>query len=78
MEEMIRLKDVSSVVGLPIILKIGGVEAVKDVYNGLSLGVKGLIAPMDNLMSASDNQLDFIFCSYGYGSINNTESIKVV
>ncbi|EKD23529.1 MAG: hypothetical protein ACD_81C00223G0004 [uncultured bacterium] len=46
MEEMMRLKDVTSAVGLPIILKIGGVEAVTDVYNALSLGVKGLIAPM--------------------------------
>lgn len=46
MEEMMRLKDVTTFVGLPIILKIGGVEAVTDVYNALSIGVKGLIAPM--------------------------------
>ncbi len=46
MEEMMRLKDVTTFVGLPIILKTGGVEAVTDVYNALSIGVKGLIAPM--------------------------------
>lgn len=46
MEEMMRLKDITSFVGLPIILKIGGVEAVSDVYNALSIGVKGIIAPM--------------------------------
>jgi 4-hydroxy-2-oxoheptanedioate aldolase len=46
MEEMMRLKDITSQVGLPIILKIGGVEAVTDVYNALALGVKGCIAPM--------------------------------
>ncbi|MBF0416723.1 MAG: citrate lyase beta subunit [Magnetococcales bacterium] len=46
MEEMMRLKDVTSRVGLPIIMKIGGVEAVTDVYNALSIGVKGIIAPM--------------------------------
>lgn len=46
MEEMMRLKDVTTAVGLPIILKIGGVEAVTDIYNGLSIGVKGIIAPM--------------------------------
>jgi hypothetical protein len=46
MEEMMRLKDITSYVNLPIILKIGGVEAVTDVYNALSLGVKGCIAPM--------------------------------
>ncbi|MDD5110453.1 MAG: aldolase/citrate lyase family protein [Patescibacteria group bacterium] len=46
MEEMMRLKDVTAAAGLPIILKIGGVEAVTDIYNALSIGVKGIIAPM--------------------------------
>jgi len=46
MEEMMRLKDVTTTVGLPIILKIGGVEAVTDVYNALAIGVKGIVAPM--------------------------------
>ncbi len=45
-EEMMRLKDVTSSVNLPIILKIGGAEAVTDIYNGIILGVEGLIAPM--------------------------------
>jgi len=45
-EEMMRLKDVTSKVELPIILKIGGVEAITDIYNALSIGVKGVIAPM--------------------------------
>jgi 2-keto-3-deoxy-L-rhamnonate aldolase RhmA len=45
-EEMMRLKDVTSKVELPIILKIGGVEAITDIYNALSIGVKGIIAPM--------------------------------
>ncbi|HNX03525.1 MAG TPA: aldolase/citrate lyase family protein [Candidatus Cloacimonas sp.] len=46
MEELMRLKDLTSSVGLPIILKIGGAEAVTDIYNALSIGVKGIIAPM--------------------------------
>jgi hypothetical protein len=45
-EEMMRLKDITSAVNLPIILKIGGAEAVTDIYNGIILGVEGLIAPM--------------------------------
>lgn len=45
-DELMRLKDVTSRVDLPIILKIGGVEAVTDMYSGLTLGVKGIIAPM--------------------------------
>jgi len=46
MEEMMRLKDVTSKLDLPIILKIGGVEAVTDMFNALSIGVTGIIAPM--------------------------------
>ena len=44
--ELMRLKDIADAVGLPIILKIGGCEAVTDIYEALSLGAKGIIAPM--------------------------------
>jgi len=60
MEELMRLKDVTSKVGLPIILKIGGVEAVTDIYNGLSIGVKGLIAPMAETKYALSKFTDLI------------------
>lgn len=46
MEELMRLKDVISQVNLPLIIKVGGVEAVTDVYNSLALGAKAIIAPM--------------------------------
>lgn len=59
-EELMRLKDVTSQVGLPIILKIGGVEAVTDVYNALSLGVKGIIAPMAETKYALSKFTDLI------------------
>jgi 2-keto-3-deoxy-L-rhamnonate aldolase RhmA len=45
-DELMRLKDVVSKVDLPIIMKIGGVEAVTDIYNAITLGVKGIVAPM--------------------------------
>ncbi len=60
MEEMMRLKDVTSSVGLPIILKIGGVEAVTDVYNALSIGVKGIVAPMAETPFALSKYLNLI------------------
>ena len=44
--ELMRLKDITSKVDLPIILKIGGCEAVTDMYEALSIGVKGIVAPM--------------------------------
>ncbi len=46
MVELMRLKDLTSGLGLPIIMKIGGVESVTDVYNCLEIGVASIIAPM--------------------------------
>ena len=46
MSELMRLKDITSQVGLPIIMKIGGVESVTDMYNCLQIGVASVIAPM--------------------------------
>lgn len=60
MEEMMRLKDVTTAVGLPIILKIGGVEAVTDVYNALAIGVKGIVAPMAETPFALSKYLNLI------------------
>lgn len=45
-DELMRLKDVASKIDLPIIIKIGGVEAITDIYNAITLGVGGIIAPM--------------------------------
>lgn len=59
-EELMRLKDVTNAVNLPIIIKIGGVEAVTDVYNGLSLGVKGIVAPMAETKYAISKFTDLI------------------
>jgi len=60
MEEMMRLKDVTAKVELPIILKIGGVEAVTDIYNALSIGVKGIIAPMVETPFAMSKYLNMV------------------
>ncbi len=45
-DELMRLKDVVSKVDLPIVMKIGGVEALTDIYNAITLGVGGIVAPM--------------------------------
>jgi len=59
-EELMRLKDVTSKVDLPIILKIGGVEAVTDVYNAITLGVGGIVAPMAETSFAVNKFLNLI------------------
>ena len=59
-DELMRLKDVANKLDLPIILKIGGVEAVTDIYNALALGVKGIIAPMAETAFAAGKFLNAI------------------
>jgi phosphoglycolate phosphatase len=43
-----------------------------DIVSGIVIGDS-----IDDFRSAVDNQLDFIYCSYGYGFIQNTKGIKV-
>jgi 4-hydroxy-2-oxoheptanedioate aldolase len=45
-EEAMRLKEVSMKAGLGLTLKIGGCEALKDMFDGGSLGTEHLVAPM--------------------------------
>jgi 4-hydroxy-2-oxoheptanedioate aldolase len=45
-EEAMRLKEVSLRAGLELSIKIGGCEAIKDMFDAASLGTKNIIAPM--------------------------------
>ena len=58
--ELCRLKDVISKVDLPLILKIGGVEAITDKYEALTIGAKGIVAPMAETAYALSKFLDGI------------------
>jgi 4-hydroxy-2-oxoheptanedioate aldolase len=58
--ELMRLKDVADQVGIPIIIKIGGVEAVTDMYEALSLGARGIVAPMTETAFSTSKFLDAI------------------
>lgn len=46
LEEALRLKDVVSRVGLDLTIKIGGCEAIKDMYDAKLIGVDSIVAPM--------------------------------
>jgi 4-hydroxy-2-oxoheptanedioate aldolase len=46
MEEAMRLKEVSLKANLGLNLKIGGCEAIKDMFDAISLGAERIIAPM--------------------------------
>lgn len=46
LEEAMRLKEVSLKAGLGLSLKVGGCEAIKDMFEAASLGTEHLVAPM--------------------------------
>lgn len=46
LNEIMRLKDIASQAGLGLVLKIGGCEAITDIFHAKHIGVTGLIAPM--------------------------------
>jgi 4-hydroxy-2-oxoheptanedioate aldolase len=46
MEEALRLKEVITKAGLDLTIKIGGCEALKDMYDARSIGVTRIVAPM--------------------------------
>lgn len=46
MEEALRLKEVITRAGLNLTIKIGGCEALKDMYDARVIGVNSIVAPM--------------------------------
>lgn len=46
MEEALRLKEVVTKAGLDLTIKIGGCEAICDMYDARSIGVTRIVAPM--------------------------------
>jgi len=45
-EDVVRLRAITAALDIKLYLKIGGVEAVRDVKDGMHIGVDGFIAPM--------------------------------
>ena len=45
-EEAMRLKEVSAVAGVSLTTKVGGCEAIKDMFDASSLGTKYCVGPM--------------------------------
>lgn len=46
LEEALRLKEVVTRAGLDLTIKIGGCEAIKDMYDARTIGVNAIVAPM--------------------------------
>lgn len=64
MEEALRLKEVVTKAGLDLFIKIGGCEAIKDMFDARTIGVKGVVGPMietDYAMTKYVRALHFVF-----------------
>lgn len=46
MNELMRLKEIVSSAGLGLVIKVGGCEAISNMFDAQHIGVTGLIAPM--------------------------------
>jgi hypothetical protein len=64
MEEALRLKEVVTKAGLDLFIKIGGCEAIKDMFDARTIGVKGIVGPMietDYAMTKYIKATHFVF-----------------
>lgn len=60
MNELMRLKEIADKAGLGLVLKVGGAEAITDMFEAQHIGVTGLIAPMIESAYAMKKYLEAI------------------
>lgn len=73
MEEAMRLKEVSLKAGLGLNLKIGGCEAIKDMFDAISLGVDRVIAPMVETAYALKKYINAVNIAFENGEKSDVE-----
>ena len=64
MEEALRLKEIVTRAGLELTIKIGGCEAIKDMFEARTIGVNTIVAPMiesEYAMKKFVNASEYVF-----------------
>jgi 4-hydroxy-2-oxoheptanedioate aldolase len=74
--DLMRLRRLTSQVGVKLYLKIGGVEAIRDIKDALEIGVDGLIAPMVESKFGAKKFYDSLKKVYGDHKIHTTLNLE--
>ncbi len=74
--DLTRLRRLTSEAGVKLYLKIGGVEAIRDIKDALEIGVDGIIAPMVESKFGAKKFHDSIKNFYGKHAIHTTLNIE--
>lgn len=76
--ELMRLKEVATLAGLGLVLKIGGAEAVTDMFYGQSLGATVVVAPMIESGYAMRKYLEAIDKHFDHDLKKNTHLCAMI
>ena len=72
-DEARRLQDLAGAAGLELSLKIGGCEAVRDLYEARTLGVRGIIAPMIESAFALTKFIAAVNCMFSVAELQRID-----
>ena len=73
LEELLRLVDVARASGLPMTVKIGGCEAIRDLLEAKQIGVRYIVAPMVETPYALSKFLGAISIAFNKDERENTD-----
>jgi hypothetical protein len=74
--DLVRLRRITDQLGVSLYLKIGGVEALRDIKDSLEVGVDGLIAPMVESRFGLKKFIDAVASIYKDKNIHRSINIE--